>query len=220
MPNKPITQGYRILALCWKCYTWNWLYSSHAAGIQIPEWQLYCGPIHLTPTSIAVYQLVKALPYCVHQFNIYMDNYFSNIALFQVLRTLGIGACSTTRQNKNVFPPKIHNSFSGLPWNHLCGAQQGSFSNPVLALQWEDSGSVHLLSTIHKIDQFVNHERKKPRTTSTNAATTRRPFTFGRQRAILPMPQIIDDYNHHQKGVDCADQLRASYSTQLKALCN
>ena len=114
MPNKPITQGYRILALCWKGYTWNWLNTSRAAGIQIPDRQPYCGPIHLTPTSIAVYQLVKALPYCVHQFNIYMDNYFSNIALFQVLRTLGIRACGTARQNKNAFPPDIHNSFPGL----------------------------------------------------------------------------------------------------------
>lgn len=79
---------------------------------------------------------------------------------------------------------------------------------------------MHLLSTIHKIDQFVNRERKKLHTTSTNAVTTQRPFTSGRQRAFLPIPQIIDDYNHNMNGVDRANQLRASYSTQLKALRN
>jgi len=156
MPNKPITQGYRIFALCWKGYTWNWLYTSRAAGIQIPDQQHYHGSTHLTPTSIAIHDLITSLPYHTHQFNVYMDNYFSNIALFQVLRELRIGACGTARQNKNAFLSDIHNDFPGLPWNHLSGAQVGSISNPILALQWEDSGSVHMLSTIHEMHQQKN----------------------------------------------------------------
>ena len=185
MPNKPITQGYRIFALCSKGYTWNWHYTARVAGIQIPDQQYYDGSAHLTPTSMAIYDLVKILPYRTYQFNVYMDNCFSNIALLQVLRKLGIGACGTAHQNKNAFSLDIHNNFPGLPWNHLCGAQVGSISNPVLALQWEDSGSVHMLSTLHEIDQYVWRERNKPHTTSTNAATTRGLCTHGPSAKII-----------------------------------
>ena len=218
MPNKPISEGYRILALCWQGYTINWFYTSRATGIaeQVP----YTGPIHLTPTSSAIYQLLQVLPYQSHQFNIFMDNYFTNIALFQVLHGLNIGACGTARQNKNAFPPDLHNAYPGLPWNHICGALVGSPRHPVLALQWEDSGSVHFLTTIHKMTDYVNRERKKPRSTSTNAATTRRAFAPGQERQVFPIPTIVDDYNNNMNGVDIADQLRSSYPTQLKALRN
>ena len=218
MPNKPISEGYRILALCWQGYTINWFYTSRATGIA--EQIQYTGPIHLTPTSAAIYQLLQVLPYQTCQFNIFMDNFFSNISLFQVLRSLNIGACGTARQNKNAFPPDLHNSYPGLPWNHLCGAQVGSVRYPVLALQWEDSGSVHLLTTIHEITAYINRERKKPRSTSTNAATTRRVFAAGQDRQVFPIPAAVDDYNNNMNGVDIADQLRSSYPTQLKALRN
>jgi hypothetical protein len=31
---------------------------------------------------------------------------------------------------------------------------------------------------------------------------------------LLPIPGVIDDYNHHMGGVDIANQLRAGFSTQ------
>ena len=33
----------------------------------------------------------------------------------------------------------------------------------------------------------------------------------------LPIPQMVDDYNHFMNGVDIADQLRARFSTQLQS---
>ena len=87
-----------------------------------------------------------------------------------------------------------------------------------MALQWEDTGSVHLLTTIHQITDHVNRERKKPRTTSTNSAITRRAFCS--QRQVFAIPKVIDDYNYFMNGVDRADQLWASFPTQLKAQPN
>jgi len=218
MLNKPISEGYRILALCWKGYTWNWLYTSRVSGIAAQ--QPYTGSVHLTPTSAAICEMIKTLPYTSNLFNVYMDNYFTNVPLFQVLCSHGIGACGTAWKNKNAFPPELHNDYPNLPWNHLCGAQIGSYENPVLVLQWEDSGSVHMLTTIHRITEHVNRERKKPRTTSTNATITCRAFQPSSQRQVFAIPQVIDDYNQFINGVDRADQLRASYPSQLKVQRN
>jgi len=63
MPSKPISEGYRILALFWEGYTWNWLYTSRVSGIQLPNASEHSShsSIHLTPTSIAIYQIAQSL---------------------------------------------------------------------------------------------------------------------------------------------------------------
>jgi hypothetical protein len=43
--------------------------------------------------------LAKTLPYTSYEFNIFMDNLFTNLKLFSQLRGLGIGACGTARNN-------------------------------------------------------------------------------------------------------------------------
>ena len=71
-----------------------------------------------------------------------------------------------------------------------------------------------MLTTIHNIDSKVSKERRKPRETSTNSRKVTSVFE-GAARKIVPIPKIIDDYNHHMGGVDIADQLRSYYTTQL-----
>jgi hypothetical protein len=52
----------------------------------------------LSPTHLAVLQLMKTLPYRTYQFTLFCDNLFGNPKLFNLLRSLGIGACSTARR--------------------------------------------------------------------------------------------------------------------------
>lgn len=208
--DKPTPEGYKILALCQAGYTYSFLYTSRInsiIGVQKLD--------QLTPTASAVVQLAKTLPYQTRSFNLYMDNYFSNIPLFKHLRALNIGACGTVRINSAHFPCvlKVEKS-EKLQWNFLTG---DVVDDQVLAAIWMDNAPVTMLSTIHSInneEDFIERNRRCPRTTSTNAANVRAVFN-GQPRALLKIPKLIDDYNHNMNGVDLSDQYRSYYNTQL-----
>jgi len=161
-----------------------------------------------------VYHLVHQLP-SRKAFNIFMDNYFSSINLFNFLRSEGYGACGTVRTNTAKFPItlKKEKERKDLKWDFL----KGIAVDNVLALLWIDNNPVTMLSTIHIIEgkgSRIDKERRRPRETSTNSNKIK--SVFGNSiRKVLPIPKIINDYNYHMGGVDIADQLRSYYSTQL-----
>ncbi|CAG8653014.1 9600_t:CDS:2, partial [Paraglomus brasilianum] len=100
-----------------------------------------------------------------------------------------------------------------LDWDTLSGV----VVDDVLAVLWMDNGPVTMLTTIHEItgnENRVERVRRRPRETSTNATKVRAVFGTASKKA-LPIPCIIDDYNHHMGGVDIADQLRRYYAVQL-----
>lgn len=105
MPNKPIPEGYKILALCEHGYTYAFMYTSRVAqfgGHDLP----YPGKedLQLSPTSLAVFHLAIKLPYQQRRFLLFCDNYFSNVPLFQALRNYQITACGTVRPNSAEYP--------------------------------------------------------------------------------------------------------------------
>lgn len=212
MKGKPTPEGYKILALCDAGYTYSFLYTSRIKSIvgikKIKQ---------LTLTSSAVVHLANSLPPS-RTFNIYMDNYFSNVPLFTYLRGLKIGACGTVRINSTDYPKLLKVSKAEkMQWNKLSGMV---VNNQVLAVVWMDNAPVTMLTTIHTItnqDDFVKRTRRRPRETSTNAARTREVFK-GHPTAELLIPKLIDDYNHYMNGVDISDQYRSYYSTQLTVL--
>lgn len=144
MKGKPTPEGYKILTLCEAGYTYAFLYTSRIKSIigieKIPG---------LSLTSSAVVHLAKTLPYSTRTFNIYMDNYFSNVRLFKFLCGLNIGACGTVRINSADFPEPLKVSKSEkLDWNKLSGVV---VNNQVLAIVWMDNAPVTMLTTIHSI---------------------------------------------------------------------
>ena len=58
--------------------------------------------------------------------------------------------------------------------------------------------------------------RRRPRLTSTNGAKICSVFGNSPTKQ-LPIPNIIDDYNHFMGGCDIADQLHESYRTLIKS---
>jgi len=203
--NKPTLEGYKILSLCDFGYTYAFIFLSRIHNH--PDIQNIPG---LNKTSCEVWHLVNQLP-SNKIFNIYMDNFFSNINLFKFLRDRNIGACGTTHVNSTKFPKSLKIK-EKLDWDTLLD----KVVDNVLALLWIDNGPVTMLTTIHEIglQHHIQRLRRRPRINNINA--TRIQNVFGNEsKKILPIPTVIDDYNHFMGGVDIASQLHSSYIIQF-----
>ncbi len=87
--NKPTPEGFKILFLYESGYTYTFLPTSRVSPNNITRMN------GLNQTGCLVHHLVTQLPYQQFSYNIYMDNYFSNVPLFQYLRQIGIGTYET-----------------------------------------------------------------------------------------------------------------------------
>ncbi|CAG8819563.1 8437_t:CDS:1, partial [Cetraspora pellucida] len=206
--NKPTPEGYKIISLCDSGYTYYFIFTSciesNSEINSIPN---------INKIGWLVYHLISQLPKD-KTFDIYMDNYFTSINLFSYMQQNGYDGCGTIRCNTLKFPIflKIKKS-QKIEWDTLSKA----VVDDVLVVFWMDNGPVTMLTTIHKIlgeGCRVERERRRPRTTSTNANKVRSVFGNASKK-ILPIPTIIDDYNYHMGGVDVTDQLRGYYGTQV-----
>jgi hypothetical protein len=100
MPNKPIKQGYKIFALVDNGYVWYFQLSLRQYRIR----ELY-KVNELTSTGSIVLQIACPLPkFSNLHYIIYLDNYFTSIPLFSILRKENIGAVGTTRPLGIDFP--------------------------------------------------------------------------------------------------------------------
>ncbi|CAG8703026.1 9910_t:CDS:1 [Dentiscutata erythropus] len=142
MKNKSISEGYKIISLCEKGYTYTFVLESHVENNN--EIQSIFG---LSKTGSLVSYLVMQLSNS-RAYNIYMDNYFASMPLFNYLRIKGYGACSTVRTNSAIFSKelKVEKSIR-LNWDTLARV----VVNNVLIIFWMDNSPVHMLSTIHGI---------------------------------------------------------------------
>jgi len=213
--NKPIKEGYKIFALCDHGYTYGFLWYSSTQGIAELSPTL---SDHLSPTSRGVLQLAQLLP-SHYRWNLLLDNYFTNVPLFEKLLELGVGAAGTTRVDCAGFPTTLkiekEEAKKVLPWGHVSGEVVGN----ICCLVWQDNSSVLFMTSYHDITKKVERLRRRPKKTSTNAAVVRNIFN-NESRKILPIPEFIDDYNYHMGSVNIADQLRSYYSTQQRCRRN
>jgi hypothetical protein len=271
MPNKPISQGYKIFALAEHGYIWTFSWSSRLWGIM----EMFRFP-GLSPTASMVLNMVTKLPRLRDSaidsavnlavdsainssvdsainssvdsainssvdsainssvdsainsaidlainssidsvpYVVYMDNYFTSVALFKELRALQCGACGTARPRSGIPNQLIElkEHIKSIPWGNLFASE----AQGILCLAWQDNNIVLLLSTIHSPDTFVSTKRKRPAITSTNATIARAPFGDEVEKD-LAIPTAINDYNHYMGGVDIANQYRASYETHRRA---
>lgn len=161
--NKPTPEGFKILSLCESGYTYTFLPTSRVSPSDVPKVN------GLNQIGCLVHHLVTQLPYHRFSYNVYMDNYFSNVPLFQNLRQISIGACGTVRKTASGFPKELKiDKGTKLDWD----VRSGVVVNGVLAIFWQDNGPVTMLSTVHGLfgeEWEVERNRRRPRVTSTNA---------------------------------------------------
>jgi len=222
--NKPIKEGYKIIALCDHGYTYDFLWYSSTQGIAELTVSAASSstplPIasSLTPTSKGVLHLAQSLP-SGFRWNLLLDNYLTNIPLFEQLLGLGIGAAGTTRVDSAGFPKSLkietQEAKKVLPWGHISGEVVGN----VCCLVWQDNSSVLFMTSYHDIRKKVERLRRRPNLTSTNASIVRTIFKEA-SRKLLPIQEFIDDYNYNMGAADIADQLRSYYSTQQTSCRN
>ena len=216
--GKPIPKGYKVLALCDHGYTYSFLFTSNTESFAELNSDLYTGPLRLSPTSKAIYQLASCLPSDHFSFTIYMDNYFTNIPLLTALREKKIGACGTARSTSAEYPAAFKfrkNQKPTFPLNTISGL----VCREVLVCIWQDNNLVQFMSTVHQItnepSNYPMKVRRRPRVTNANRANVT-AFFGDRALVSMPTPKLAIDYNNKMNSVDIADQFRSYYSTQLR----
>ncbi len=122
--------------------------------------------------------------------NLYIDNWYSSPALFEVLHQKKTGACSTVQVNRR--------GLSNFEAFNLNENDQVSFHTGILlALEWKDKKNVHMLSTIHGTEM---------------TAVKKVHYQTGRS---IWKPISVQDYNENRGLVDKSD-MQISFSESLR----
>jgi len=135
LPGKPVPKGFKILSLYQYGYCYSFIFTSPSCFFGLPSW-IDHQDIALSKTSECVLYLTQQLPFQAHQFCLFLDNYFTNIPLLQVLQQLRIAAAGTAQSNSKDYP-EVHKRANKrkerLPFNFITGVVV-SVVNSVLSI--------------------------------------------------------------------------------------
>jgi hypothetical protein len=155
--------------------------------------------------------LCMTLPWKWRRFEVFCDNYFSNVPLFRALLMYGITCCGTVRPNSSGYPKalkQVEKKKNNLEW----GTMAGEIVNGVLATIWQDKTLVRFLTTAYDMSahlaNFVEVWRRRPRLSKgDNAYRQFIESVWGdNARQLQSQPKAAVDYNLYMGGVDMADQ--------------
>ncbi|SLM35791.1 PiggyBac transposable element-derived protein [Lasallia pustulata] len=160
-----------------------------------------------------------------------MDNFFTNVKLYTVLKELGIGACGTAK-NGSGFPPELLTFREVLTKKNNWGMKAYSTVGEVLCLAWQDNNTVQLMTTVHtpgNMEAYDMLSTKKRHGIPAEASTIKvknlpfytLPSVYAHTQPYiergLPFPTAIRHYNKHMGGSDGNAQGRAYYSPETRS---
>lgn len=231
LKNKPITDGYKLWCIGDHGYIWSWLFYSRTDGVETflkgqqtrwPQQQGAGADLNteksalLALTYALVLRLATQLPkrdFCIH-----LDNLFLNVPVAQCLLAMGIYCMGTTRKKAagvSVQLQRYLNDNSELLWDFTIAQV---INNNTLVFIWQDNKAVCALTTahsLHRTEDRIQRTRRCPKISSENRRILD-PIFKGLSFKDLFIPRAINDYNHHMKGIDQADQLRAAFTCHRK----
>jgi Transposase IS4 len=226
--NKPISAGYKLWCIGDHGYIWSWLFHSRVDDVegfikgQKTRWsrqtvnendEVIEKSVLLTPTFALILRLASQLPK-QHKFCLFLDNLFLNVLAAQCLLAMGIYYMGTTRRKAVGVPQHLQNYLdnnSELAWDSTLAEV---VDKNTLCFVWQDNKSVVAISTAHSLhcsEDRVQRTHRCPKISFENARIIN-PVFQGQPWKDLFIPKAIDDYNHHMKGVDQADALRAYFT--------
>jgi|SRR6266536_912597 len=141
---------------------------------------------------------------------IYLDNYFTSIPLFSMLRKENIGVAGIIRSSGIDFPVLLivlrKNWLIKLDW----GTTVAEIIDNVFYIGWQHNNFVlglFIVYTVHELSSWVELERNRSSKILINSAIIWK--VFGDLPLMsLDIPTWVDDYNHNMNFVDLANQYR------------
>lgn len=149
--------------------------------------------------------VMKLMQPFLHQgYRLYVDNFYTSIALMKELFQQGVPATGTILETRRGFPQNLKNG-KGWAKGKARGSMHWEKDPPCLALQWIDNKVVSMLTTIANANEQVQVNRKA----KTGGVWSTK---------VVPQPQAIATYNKYMNAVDRSDQILATNNVLRKCV--
>lgn len=198
-PMKPHKWGFKLFMLCdTSGFSYNFEIYNGASNFFT---RLQPGEQDLGASSNIVVRLARIIPKNKN-YQLYCDNYYTSIPLFETLTNQGIFMLGTIRRNRiSNNPLKPENLFKKEPR----GTSEEYVTNingvDLSVVSWNDNKVVTLISSCfgelphNQVQRFDKKENKKN---------------------SIPRPHVIQEYNKHMGGVDLLDSHIGRYKIPLR----
>ena len=193
-PKKPCKRGFKNMV---RAGSSRFMY----------DFYLYAGKEQIIPTEYAhlsasgqsVARLYLELPRHTQKI-VFFDNWFSTLDLIHYLKSVGIHAVSTIRQNQLhgcplISPKNLSKQERGVSWLP-CWQNSG-----IVLVKWLNKSIVYLVSNCISVELVGTIDRWCNKSKVVKA---------------VPWPKIVSTYNKSMGGVDLADILIALYRIDVK----